>query len=357
MVQKGNGTSPHVMTANRARGFIVVKGHAGLGNRLVCLLSALLYARLADRQLLIDWRDGMYADWGVNAFPELFRCRSALTELGFSVDESVSPWMWRGQLHESATTLRGEKWLGCPFTGYLYSVDVRRLDYGEDVLVIWSLISIIHRLRRHLVGPWRSWRRLSEAAVLRRLWDEEILVHPLIEQRASGLEQSWGEGLRIGIHVRQTDRRTRVSRLMARLDVLTGRHRNARIFLATDNPSVEEMVRARYAGVVTTSKWFPSESAPLHALRGSCPDRLEMAREAVTDLRLLLGCDHLLLSSDSSFGRMATLLWRGDRRRVFDARTLAWLPDPLREQLWRTRDWLKWGIPLLRAGMPMHPRH
>ena len=345
------------MTTHQARGVIVVKGHAGLGNRLLCLLSTLLYARLADRQLLIDWRDGMYADTGVNAFPALFRCRSALTELCFTGDESVRPWIWRGQLHESATTLRGGKMGDCPFVGYLYSVDVRRLNYGEDVLVIWSLISIIERLRRHLVGPWRSWQHLSEAAILRRLWDEEIRVHPLIEQRATGMEQSWGDGLRIGIHVRQTDRRTRVSRLMARLDSLTARHHNARIFLATDNLSVEEMVRARYGGVLTSAKWFPSNSAPLHALKGPCPDRLEMAREALTDLRLLLGCDHLLVSSDSSFGRMATLLWRGDPRRVFDARTLSWLPDPLREQLWRTRDWLKWGIPLLREGMPMHPRN
>ena len=52
--------------------YLLVKGTAGLGNRLLFLLSALLYARLTERLLVVDWCDQTYSDDGTNAFPLLF---------------------------------------------------------------------------------------------------------------------------------------------------------------------------------------------------------------------------------------------------------------------------------------------
>ena len=52
--------------------YLLVKGTAGLGNRLLFLLSALLYARLTERLLVVDWCDSTYSNDGSNAFPLLF---------------------------------------------------------------------------------------------------------------------------------------------------------------------------------------------------------------------------------------------------------------------------------------------
>lgn len=72
-------------------------GYVVLGNRVLSLLSALLYARLSGRHLLVDWRDGMYAEEGVNAFSHLFQSRWATPVRSSPVTDSVTPSMWRGR--------------------------------------------------------------------------------------------------------------------------------------------------------------------------------------------------------------------------------------------------------------------
>ena len=40
--------------------YLLVKGIAGLGNRILSVLNGILYARLSDRLLFVDWRDPDY---------------------------------------------------------------------------------------------------------------------------------------------------------------------------------------------------------------------------------------------------------------------------------------------------------
>lgn len=54
--------------------YLLVKGRAGLGNRMLCALTGILYARLAGRRLLVDWSDPIYAEGGLNVFHRYFRC-------------------------------------------------------------------------------------------------------------------------------------------------------------------------------------------------------------------------------------------------------------------------------------------
>ena len=41
--------------------YLLVKGAAGLGNRVFALVTAILYAKLSDRTIAIDWRDSQYS--------------------------------------------------------------------------------------------------------------------------------------------------------------------------------------------------------------------------------------------------------------------------------------------------------
>ena len=47
--------------------YLIVKGLAGLGNRMLSALTGILYARLSGRRLIIDWRDPTYSSDGSNA--------------------------------------------------------------------------------------------------------------------------------------------------------------------------------------------------------------------------------------------------------------------------------------------------
>lgn len=53
--------------------FCLVKGIAGVGNRLMTLTAAVQYAEKTGRQVLVDWNDGYYAPKGTNAFPLFFQ--------------------------------------------------------------------------------------------------------------------------------------------------------------------------------------------------------------------------------------------------------------------------------------------
>jgi hypothetical protein len=82
--------------------FLLVKARNGLGNRLLCALTGLLYARLTHRQLVIDWSDPVYSSDGRNAFDLYFRCDLCPPGIVIPADASTRPAIWRGNLHEAA---------------------------------------------------------------------------------------------------------------------------------------------------------------------------------------------------------------------------------------------------------------
>lgn len=344
-------------SARREGGIVLVKGIAGMGNRILALLGASLYARLTGRRLLVDWRDGMYAGAGVNAFAELFCSRSADAVTSSPVTDSVAPWMWRGRLDAAARAMQVDRlpsdvWFS-PFAGRLFSIDVRTLDHPEEVVVIWSLHSFVGALRRHLTGPWEPWGRLADPAIEARLLDE-FELHPAIAERVEAIRKTCGGGPTVGVHVRHTDRRTNPARLTHRLDALLASRPGSRLFLATDDEAVQDHFSRRYPGLVTVPKWF-SPSGAIHLFGSGCTDRSAMARDALVEMFLLARCDDVVLDGDSTFAQIVKLLWKGDPRRVIDIRSLSWLPHGVRDRLWRARDWLRWGRRLRALGMPLRP--
>lgn len=351
--------SPQSPSDERRRrgGVVLVKGHEGMGNRILSLLGASLYARLAGRELLVDWRDGVYAEEGVNAFSNLFRSRFATSLSSSPVTESVTPWMWRGRLDWSANAMWGHHVppstpLG-PFAGRVFSADVRTLDHPEEVVVIWSLTSFVSQLRPHLKGHWESLRRLDDAGIAARLF-RDFDFHPAIVERAASIRAAWGGEPAVGVHVRNTDRRTNLSRLTNRLDAILARRPGCRLFLATDDKAIEALFSDLYPGMVTVPKWFAT-SGPLHKWGSGCPDRVAMGRDVLVEILLLAGCDDVVLDSDSTFAFLVKLLWRGNPRRMVDIRPLSWLPNGARDALWRSKAWLRWGWRLRALGMPLRP--
>src|ERR1035437_6950899 len=87
------------------RKFLLVKGKAGLGNRVLVLLDSILYAQMTGRELLVDWRDGKYAADGQNAFPLLFAQPAPGDLAAVKGCDSVTPAKWKGELDTSADGL------------------------------------------------------------------------------------------------------------------------------------------------------------------------------------------------------------------------------------------------------------
>ena len=52
--------------------FLILKGCAGLGNRLITLCNAIEYSQKSNRTLLVDWSDGQFGVKGDNIFYKYF---------------------------------------------------------------------------------------------------------------------------------------------------------------------------------------------------------------------------------------------------------------------------------------------
>ena len=76
--------------------YVLVKGKAGLGNRMMSAMTGILYAMLSSRRVVIDWSDFAYSNAGENVFPRLFSTPNSDPSLPLDAGESVRPLVWRG---------------------------------------------------------------------------------------------------------------------------------------------------------------------------------------------------------------------------------------------------------------------
>jgi len=325
--------------------YLLVKGRAGLGNRVFCLLTAVLYARLTGRQLLVDWSDGAYSSDGSNVVHQFFISKLFGPFDQIPDTDSVRPRIWRGRLRESATAMvktHAPELAGDPLGWRRFSVSLSKLNYPEEVLVMWTYFPLIDQMRRHFHGEFSGLRKLDTEIILRRLMRESLELHPAIRERVNGLKRNWPAKSVVGVHIRSTDKMMNVRAVRRKVDELCSQHPGAPIFLATDNQAVEDLFARTYPGLLTAPKWYPRSGKALHA-NLECPDRGVNGVEALTDLYLLAGCDYLVLDTSSAFSRLVSILADAECGHICDLCRWRFLPPQVRHMLWLTRQSVSWG--------------
>jgi hypothetical protein len=270
---------------------------------------------------------------------------SAVAPTNFFVKVNSSCW------HAGpATDLSAPQALHDPLAGAIVSFDPSRLDHDEQVLVMWSYNPLINQMRRHFRGSLEDWRRLDELAILRRLMHDTLELHPSIAGRIASVRRDFGDGPLIGVHARHTDKRTTLREMKACVAACRAGFPEARIFLATDNATVEQEFRHDHPDLLTALKWYPP-SGRLHG-REACPDRSQNLTEALIDLYLLAGCEHLVINSSSSLGYFAQVVGDTPPQTVLDVRIGHQLPPWLREAAWNTYSFARWGVRRRLMGTP-----
>jgi hypothetical protein len=296
--------------------------------------AGILYARLTGRRLIIDWSDAAYSNDGSNVFPLLFQCPSSSPVEELPLTDSVAPAIWRGQVRRSVIGL--EK--GSPGDGNAEleryprprnrafreasSIDPTRLDYDEQILVMWGRPLRVEDMRAAHQAVVPAFPRGSTAEILRNLFARELIPQPLIRERVDHFKRERFHGRVVGVHVRHTDKESLISRLFKQLDELVARDRDLLLFLATDNADVKATIEQRY-GAVTVPHWYPAPGSQLHE-SSACPDRFENGIEALVDLYLLAECDHLICDTTSLFAQVATLLTKAPAHSVVDVSSGRW---------------------------------
>ena len=94
------------MAAPSASRFLLVKGSAGMGNRILGLLTGILFARLSGRHLVVDWGDPLYSPDGQNVFPKLFETPNIFANFPIGPCGTVAPPVWENRLHWTVRQMR-----------------------------------------------------------------------------------------------------------------------------------------------------------------------------------------------------------------------------------------------------------
>jgi len=300
--------------------YVLVKAKGGMGNRMLCATTGLLYGELTGRKTVVDWRDASYSNDGTNSFGRFFVNDLVFPVTVLPVEGTVRPTAWNGHLDQSMSEMISrydpEKHRSLRIHRK-YSVDVRRLDYDEDILVFWNYMHCIEHLRPSLRKRDHRLAGLSTNAVLRSMLRESLRPSADVRARMDQFKASQWSDRVIGVHIRHTDRKIRLSKYEKPLTRFLRQCPKARIFLATDSQAVLDDYQKRFPQVFSTSKWFPQGNGSMHQ-NPDCPDKIANGIDALTDMFLLAECDYLIYPRHSTFSWISSLLSRAPQERQVD---------------------------------------
>jgi hypothetical protein len=294
-------------------GLILVKGIAGLGNRMLAFLTASLFAVATGRRLIVDWRDPIYTGRGGMA-PDLFSdlfVSPLVDQLPERIEARTAvPALWQGRLDETLAVVgrsHDPKFFKRFGSFRHLAVDLRQIDFAQDVLpVFWSWREVLRPLRPYLSRIDARFPQMSDWEILREAGRRYLQpcerIHAAVERFIAGHFTR----RMLGLHIRATDALAPVGKLIRTAKRLVRQQQCDGVFLATDNIQMEERMRRTLPNVVTLPKEMPREVVPLH-YDPACKDRVERATQALMDILLLSRCQCLSYSSRSSFGYVASI--------------------------------------------------
>jgi len=295
---------------------LLIKVKGGLGNRVLSTASAILYAQLTGRQFQIDWRDGIYAAYGDNAYHHLFESQESckLSELKAS-SLNIDPVIWKGKLGLSPSEMIHEYFSTQHSNPFIYrklSVSLSKCQSSNEVIeVCWSYTSKLGRLKRFNCNTKTPISKQFQL-VLKNYFRP---VKPLSLKLDNFFSNYSGNIL--GVHIRYTDLRVPLEKLMRTVRKNLENNDFQHIFLATDSKEVEERFVAEFGSVIKLEKQFDQQGGQLHSTEQT-KTKLEGAQAALFDLYALSKCDSLVYSSRSSFSRLSALLGDFDSSSLID---------------------------------------
>lgn len=300
--------------------YLIVKAKGGMGNRMLCAVTGILYGQVTGRKTIIDWRDASYSNDRSNTFTKFFSCSSVYPETILPGNGTIRPSVWANNLDKSMNEMICEHDPDKHSSILIhrkYSIDVRRLDYDEDIIVFWYYTGRIRALKGHLRNGLDGYGGLEINGIIRKVLTEQMVLQQDIRQQIDDFRAKYWSEKVIGVHIRHTDRKINLAKYRKHLCRLLKRYPDAYIFLATDNRQVSQEYRKRFKNVLSTPKWFPESIASMHQ-NINCPDKVANGMEALVDMYLLAECSCLIYSGYSTFSLISRILSGAQPENIVD---------------------------------------
>jgi hypothetical protein len=317
--------------------YFILKGCAGLGNRLTTLTWVIRYCLRTGRILVVDWSDGMFGPKGKNPFHDFFELKGvphvvSSETISDRAALSVYPPIWKEHWDASIYDLYDQ---AVPYplfkrlTAAMFSANRWRITET------WVLKPEFHSFAENkeslpILGFLRSGRLLPIASNYPEELCQDVLVGAdylpsfsihTFRQHVSLLPEVTERFIKIacdmkvgkttlGIHIRQTDWtwQTGIEPILQRLRRARA-DAHPQVFLATDSAEALDRVRQVMPSVIAYPKFLPRpQTGGLHHWAYYMEDRAVASRmfeESLIDLFLLSRCGTLWYQRGSSFPTVA----------------------------------------------------
>ena len=323
--------------------YLVLKGCAGLGNRLITLMGAIRYCERTQRILYVDWADGMFAQEGQNAFTQYFELNggvrdrwaidNALQNGGSTYPQCIKLSDWHQPIYHSYSVYTSPIARKTPYKMLMSLFCKGRMSYFAGLQSWWrkeyfptSHIDVIKRYGKgdnFPIGSLLSYKRNEDVvfyADFRPLVGIKLIFNYLtlkkdIADEINKYADTHGIREAIGIHIRYTDKKPnkKLSRLKLKIDELIARNPRQKIFLCTDNNDIIDDFRKLYGeNIIMREKFIPqTKKGGIHHWALNNNDnalKVKMMRDSIMDMWLLGMTKQLYWQGNSSFSYISKII-------------------------------------------------
>lgn len=326
--------------------FLVLKGCAGLGNRLITLMKAIKYCSKTHRTLYVDWADGMFSEYGDNIFYKYFDLKG----IKYITDIEILKKKYKAE----ATTTFPEKMLLSDLENPVietFDVLTPQISYNtiykvgmtQIALEKWSYFAGLQSWQRKKYTQNKYWNAIKFrndgnnfplGSALTGKHKEDIVffadfrplinmknllkyisLKPDIQKAIENFANTHDIKNAIGIHVRYTDKKpkSKLERLKKKIDKIIKQNPTQKIFLCTDNNDIINDFKLYYPqNLIIINRFIPeSNNMGIHnwAIKHTSKEiKEQMFYESLMDMWLLSMTKTLFWQGNSSFSYISKII-------------------------------------------------
>jgi hypothetical protein len=322
--------------------YLIVKGCAGLGNRLYTVFSAIDYCERTGRKLYVDWSDGLYGRKSDNVFCKYFdlsvnsadfdeilkRNQSGAKVYPFPFDQKLRLGLY--DLYQPVSSPFSHKipYNRMPLLKFNMLKEHWALNENVKVKKKNSIVSYLKLLSKGSAFPMGQNLHYSIKEEIAVFADyapvfiekniKYLSVKPVISQIVDVFSAENNFDQAIGVHVRSTDMKPSVE-INVLIELIKREHPGKKVFLSTDNTDVLAIFKLNFKDLIVFNKFIPelkgNESLHAWASVHSAPEKAEQIfKESIIDMYLLSKCDMLYYQGNSTFSIISKALHPDKRK-------------------------------------------
>ena len=323
--------------------YLLLKGCAGLGNRIFSILNALEYCKSNNRKLVVDWSDGQFGRKGINVFPNYFRINDECYYDGpiekiYEIQD-CNPMSWKNKLSLSIYDLYED---GRPsfLVKQLPSVFFNN-NFKNRLNNLWIKKHKKNQKNKYNIKDILDRDNMTFGHLLSNNLNNELIIYAdfiphvkkigLIDKLQLNISlvneiNDWSNKYAlsknyIGLHIRYSDKKPN-KRIDVLISFIQNNYGDHPIYLATDNKEIENVFRKEFSNLISYPKNIPDEVAGrgIHMWGIDNSDekyKTNMLEESIVDMWMLSKCKILFYQGNSSFSRISRLL-HSDNKKCYD---------------------------------------